>query len=219
MPIDHFHERYRSGSPYDLAQQIGESGITKLLEVVCHAYSNLCENHLIITEMSEDEITEEIFKELVYVYHESSVPRTLIPVNQKIDTTLAKNRGRPPTIDFCFRDRWVKEVFFGFECKLLAEGNGRLYQEYIDNGLCRYLQGKYCSIGSAGSMIGYIKSGNIAIVIHDVKCRVDQKKAVNAMAAAPSIGSFKEHYVSMHIRDGLSQFRVHHLFFNFAETN
>lgn len=212
-----FEESYRVGNPYDLAVKIGEDGITKLLGLVCAAYDTLYKHDIVKSGMSEDDITEELFKEIQVVWHVSSTLQTFIPINQKIDRNLAKDKGRPPTIDFCFRDRWVKEAYFGFECKLLAEGDGRLFQEYVESGLCRYLQGKYGSVGSAGSLIGYIRSGNVAVVIQDVKCRVDQEKAVRAMTLSSPIGSFKEHYVSIHIREGGdSKFCVHHLFFDFA---
>lgn len=214
---DRFDESYRVGNPCDLAEKIGEDGISKILGLVCAAYDMLCKHNIVKSEMSEDDITEELFKEIQVVWHVSSNLQTLIPINQKIDRTFAKDKGTPPTIDFCFRDRWMKEAFFGFECKLLAEGDGRLSREYVENGLCRYLQGKYCSAGSAGSLIGYIRSGNVAVIIQDVKCRVDQEKAVQTVTLSSSIGSFKEHYISIHMRErGLRKFCVHHLFFDFA---
>ena len=217
MTSGRLQESYRIGSPDYLAKQLGERGITRLLEIVCSAYAILYENRTVEPEMSEDEITEELFKEIVFVWSKSSIPKTVIPINQKIDKANAKDRGRPPTIDFCFRDRWVKEAFFGFECKLLAEGDNRLCKEYIDNGLCRYLQGKYCAGGSAGSMIGYINSGSIIAVVQNVKIRVDKEKALRPMTLASAIYAFKEHYVSMHEREkGLSSFIVHHLFLYFA---
>ena len=166
--------------------------------------------------MSEDEITEELVKEMNVIWSGSRITKSLVPISQKIDKTLAKNRGRSPTIDICFRDRWEKEVFFGFECKLLEEGDGRLYNEYIVSGLYRYLEGKYCSQGSAGSLIGYVKVGRLDVIIKEVKTRVDKEKILRTMDLAASIDGFKEHYVSTHSRDrGLPHFSVHHLFFLF----
>jgi len=220
MPSDRFQESYRIGDPYDLAEQIGEDGIAKLLALVCDAYDTLYKHKIVKLGMSEDEITEELFKEIQIVWRVSSIPQTIVPINQKIDKYLAKDKGKPPTIDFCFRDRWVKEAFFGFECKLLAEDDIRLYKEYIENGLYRYLQGKYCAKGSAGSLIGYVNSGNISIVIREVKTRVDKENMLSAMVLARSISAFKEHYISTHLRErGLPSFCVHHLFFRFTALN
>jgi len=220
MASNRSHGIYRFGNPYDLAQQLGEKGIARILEIVCEAYVVLQTKNLVTRGMSEDEITEELVSQIECVWRKSSVPISIVPINQKIDRTLAKNKGKPPTIDFCFRHVWIKEAFFGFECKRLAEGNGVLSQEYVDNGLCRYLRGEYCSSGSAGSMVGYVISGNLVAVVRDVKTRVDIERAVNTMKIAFSIGSFREHYVSIHTRErGLSQFCVHHLFFDFVESD
>lgn len=217
---DHFQDGYRFGSAYDLAARIGPDGITRLLEIVCDAYDMLCKNNTIKKEMSEDDITEELFKEIVIIWCESSTTNSIVPINQKSDKTFSKDVGKPPTIDFCFRDRYVRESFFGFECKLLAEGDVRLYREYIQNGLYRYIQGKYCARSSAGSLIGYVTSGSISVVVQDVKIRVDKKNILSAMALAPSISTFKEHYTSTHTREkGLSSFCVHHLFFRFTTVN
>jgi hypothetical protein len=100
---------YRFGDSHDLAELIGEEGIKRLLEIVCDAYDMLSKNHCVQSRMSEDEITELLFKEVQFIWMSSAL-ETVYPINQKIDRTYAKNRGRPPTIDFCFRDRYVKEA-------------------------------------------------------------------------------------------------------------
>lgn len=217
IPSDYNHAKFVSGSPYDLAVQLGEKGIMKLLELVCKAYDRVCAASSISIAMNEDEITEELFKEVECGWRESDVPISIVPVNQKIDRDLAANLGKPPSIDFCFRDRFLKEAFFGFECKILGEGDCTLSGEYIDNGLCRFIEGKYCSRGSAGSMIGYVRFGKLSVVIQDIKRRVDIESAVQPMHLAPPMHAFKEHYISVHNRQrGLSQIAIHHLFFDFA---
>jgi hypothetical protein len=167
--------------------------------------------------MTEDEITEELYSQTQYILRKSNISPTLVLVNQKIDRALAKNIGRLPSIDFCFRDRWVRKAFFGFECKLLSEGKGTLSQQYVDEGVCRYLEGKYCSTGSAGAMIGYVKAGNVSVIIEDVKLRVNKKNIVSPMSLSIKLGIVSNHFVSIHTRDKeLSDFLIHHLFFKFC---
>jgi len=217
MPTTSFVGSYSYGDPSDLAQQIGEEGISYLLGIVCDAYQRLYEKHNIKQKMSEDEITEELFVEVEFVWSRSSITETIRPMCQKGDRTHAKIKGRPPTIDFCFRDSWVGEAFFGFECKLLVEGDTTLCNEYVENGLCRFLSGRYCAHGSAGSLIGYVKLGNLSTIIQDIKVRVDTRNLLKAMALASPIGTFQNHYVSVHSREmQLPPFCVHHLFFSFA---
>ncbi|WXG46139.1 MAG: hypothetical protein WED05_05660 [Candidatus Atabeyarchaeum deiterrae] len=218
MTYDSLQEGYRTGSPFDLAKHLGDKGITRLLEIVCEAYTTLYRNRIVKPQMSEDEITEELFKEVNIAWSASSVPPAVVPINQKIDREHAKDRGKPPTIDFCFRDRWEKEAFFGFECKLLAEGNSRSYREYIKQGLYRYIEGRYCANGTVGSLIGYINTGRIAVIVKEIKTRVDKERIVEVMTLASSVSAFREHYVSTHLREkDRSPFRIHHLFFSFVE--
>lgn len=206
------------GDIRDLAEQIGEHGITNLLRIVCDAYQSLYEKHKIKQEMSEDEITEELGVEVMFVWSTSSITKSIRPYPQKGDRTFAKPRGRPPTIDFCFRDAYVGERFFGFECKLLTEGDKRLYNEYVENGLCRFLSGKYSAYSSTGSLVGYVKFGNLSKIIQEVKARVNAERILKVMDLASPIGDFKEHYVSVHSREmELPSFLVHHLFFSFAQ--
>lgn len=203
------------GDAKDLAQKLGEAGINKLLEVVCCAYQSLRNNNLITAGMSEDEITEELAIQVDVICRQSSMPINIASIPQKIDRKLAKQKGKSPAIDFCFRHTWVKDAYFGFECKILAEANTTLSKEYIKEGVCRYLDGKYCSKGSASSMVGYVKSGNLTVIIQDIIERVNKERIVRLMSKSSTIGIFDEHYLSTHNRLNNSNFDIQHLFFNF----
>lgn len=187
--------------------------------MVCAAYAILYRNRIVKPKMDECDITEELYKEVNFAWSKSDITETVIPTNEKIDRENAERRGRPPTIDFCFRARWERHAFFGFECKVLAEGDSRSYREYINEGLYRYIEGKYCANGSAGSLIGYINSGRIAVIVKDIKTRVNRQRIVEFMTLASSISGFREHYISTHLRKDSSPFCVHHLFFSFVELN
>lgn len=216
MPFDNFQDSYQLGNAVDLAKEVGEEGIAKLLAIVCSAYEILYENRAITKEMKEDQITEELVAQVTCIWAQSTnVPKNIIPMNQMSDTTHAKKRGKAPTIDFCFRNSWTKETYFGFECKMLAQGNNTLCDKYIDNGLNRYLDGRYCSKGSASSMVGYVKCGDLSIIVHEIKTRVDQVKIIDNMSKSDSIGSFDQHYTSSHYRLDGSKLGMHHLFFHF----
>ena len=213
-PADRPHQQSISGNPKDLAQELGFDGIMTLLGIICKAYKNLCVYEKVTSEMDEPEITEELLIELKLIWKKTDLP--LIPHHEKSDRK-GKRRGRAPTIDFCFRDRWYKDSYFGAECKILEEKNNKLYNLYIEEGVGRYLSGKYGENCSAGSMIGYVKIGNTAEIINEVKVRVNTLPDSSEMRQADSIGKFTEHYKSVHERKvGRSPFHIHHLFFSFT---
>lgn len=205
------------GSPLDLAKELGEDGINQLLEIVCAAYSGLQAKKVIRPDMSEDKITEELYTEIMEVWVTSNIIDSIVPIHQKGDWLSGKNGKKPPTIDIVFRDSFERDAFFAFECKLLKEGESRLFWEYVKEGLDRYLQGKYCANGSAGSLIGYVMSGRLTSVVDEVKKRVDVDKILEVMRLGLPLGKFSSHYISVHSRENsLPRFSVHHLFFSFV---
>jgi hypothetical protein len=216
MSFGNFQDSYQLGSASDLAKELGEQGIAKLLAIVCSAYKILQENSLINSEMKEYEITEELVTQVTCVWAESeNKPQNIVPINQKSDTACAKKRGKAPTIDFCFRNSWIRETYFGFECKVLEQSDNSLYDKYIVNGLDRYIGGTYCSKGSASSMVGYIKRGDLSIIVKEIKQRVDQDNISKNMSKSNNIGSFEQHFMSSHWRVDGSEICIHHLFLHF----
>ncbi len=210
---DHPHQQFMSGAPEDLAQELGAHGIMVLLGIICKAYENLRAYRKVTPQMDEPKITEELFVELQLIWKETDL--TLVPFHEKPDKK-RKKRGRAPTIDFCFRHRWYKNSYFGAECKILEENNNRLYNLYIEEGVYRYLSGKYGENCSAGSMIGYMRIGNGTEIINEVRTRI-KKLDSSEMQKADSIGKFTQHYKSRHRRKvGRSPFHIHHLFFSFT---
>ena len=207
---------FTSGYPKDLAKELGPDGIMTLLSRICEAYENLYASGRVVCTMSEPEITEELVFELLDVWFDKG-PRSLKPIPEKSHGMRKDGKkGKTPTIDFCFRT-WDSNSYFGVECKLLKENNSELYKLYVDEGVNRYLSGRYSEKCSAGSMVGYIIIGNTAEIINKVKIRVDKLPNISTMKKSEPINCFNEHYKSVHERDaGNTPFHIHHLFFSFT---
>lgn len=76
--------------------------------------------------------------------------------------------------------RWKK--YFLFECKRL-DGGSDLSKKYIEKGLIRFCNGKYCAdfdgsiiiqerTPNFGGMLGYVVKGEISSIVSDIKGRV-----------------------------------------------
>ena len=162
--------------------------------------------------MDEPDIAEELFIEIQQVWKESKGKTSLIPIPEKPTRGGKKRRGKPPSIDFCFRDKWNKESYFGVEYKLLKEDNTH-YKKYVKEGVNRYLGKKYSKNCFIGSMIGFVVTGNFVKIIEGVKKKVDE---VSDLKRSYQIDGFDEHYESKHTRYvDSSLFLIHHLFFSF----
>ena len=191
----------------------GDRGIRTLLTVMWDAYKDLCSEGTVGTVMNEDEITEEWFCKVYIHFKHLDLP--VVPVYQKADSTKAKNRGKKPTIDFCFRSEWDCNSYFGAECKIVDGGKPSLYAKYINKGVNRYLEGIYGSKSASGAMVGYIRKGDVNMVVSEIKTRL------HVLPGNPSLFRDKnykdDHYTSTHKRDlGVSPFNLHHLFFVFC---
>jgi len=101
--------RTRPSVPSDLAKRLGSQGIRALLTLLTRAYQDLYDRQWVKADSPEDRITEEWFVHILKRWRSDSACH-LIPIPQKADSQRAKSRGRPPTIDFCFRDEFFSRV-------------------------------------------------------------------------------------------------------------
>jgi len=191
-------------------------GIKNILEIFIKAYRELYASGRIKSTMTEPEISEELFVELQFEWRRANISLVIIP--EKSHRKNKKSRGKTPTIDFCFRGRWDSLSYFGFECKLLKEGDNKLNSLYITEGVNRYISGKYSKNYPIGAMIGYETYGTPTKIIHDIKQKVNKVADIAKMKKSNLISNFSDHYFSLHSRNitGHSSFQLYHLFFDFT---
>ena len=209
----------RPPAPKDLAEELGQDGIRKLLSLMCDAYHDLRTAGCITASMQEPAITEEWSVQIQVRWRQQS-NISLVPVLEKRDTHKAKRRGRAPTIDFCFRDRMFneRESYFGAECKLLDEGSTKHLKAYLDEneGIGRYLTGKYAARTGAGAMVGYVRTGDPKVVASELTEALKKLDGKPTLAKSPSLLQFDDLYESTHERtDGVSPFQCFHVLFGF----
>jgi len=207
-------EPTRLGSPDQLASEIGSNSDKCLLEVVIYAYIELRKTSNIDKTWPEDRITRELCVQ-IQIYIEKNQIKA-IPIHQYPIFLNKKRRGRPPTIDFVFRKGFEESHYFGFECKLLDDNIPNSVQEYVDEGVNRFLSGKYSHGQKAGGMVGYL------IKCKRLKCvkAVDkQMKHITGsnhnLTKKALVKGFNGLYMSKHKQINLKIFELYHIFMNF----
>jgi hypothetical protein len=165
--------------------------------------------------MSEPEITEELYNKLLEVVIENG-DSAIRPIHEKSHKNILKRPGKTSTIDLCFRDDFDSETYFGFECKKLENSDKQRFDNYITDGVCRYLSGAYSKKCSIGSMISYIIHGDISKIVREIKIRVDNICCLSKMEKTYVIEGFSDHYESRHRRSDKSAFQLYHCFFEFS---
>lgn len=116
-----------------------------------------------------------------------------------------------------------EDLFYAFECKRL-DGGLTKNKEYINNGLSRFIDGKYSKKMSLAGMIGFVqgfkKSGNVNSLVVDIKDVLNKHKIIKTTKNLTKYTidkKFKYSYFSQHKRKKpLSKIDLYHLFFDFT---
>ncbi len=205
--------------PVDLAKHLGTGGIAELLSVLWRGYDELHKANCITSDMSENTITQEwaLWVQSIW-YSENRAARIAIclaPATQYEDCTLAKTKGSPPTIDFCFRSWDLNASYFGAECKNLYDHDKAHIERYVSTGVRNYTSGRYGSKSSVSSLVGYILSGKIPEIVDELKN--EMVKTSPRQNITRDMSSIDPQYKSVHLRTWDSRIiTIYHLFFDFT---
>ena len=96
----------------DLAKILGHRGLITLIELMCEAYFDLLGSGFVKADTPENDITEEWYVKIVLKYQRKP-HLAVVPFHQKSDQTKGKKGKLSPTIDFCFRDQYFPQSYFG----------------------------------------------------------------------------------------------------------
>ncbi len=123
--------------------------------------------------------------------------------------------SRAPRIDISvWWDILADDAFFTIECKRLAPGH--LAREYIDEGLLRFVSGKYATTFDAAGMIGFAIADAPETLLAHVNKRVRQRPELSdadLLVTSPPIASLATVYGSRHQRPSTYKaIRITHLF-------
>lgn len=201
------------GNPIDIANEVSRGPIYQILAMVSQAYGYLLSDNIVNVSTKEIVISSYLFKHINEIWKTiqdcSYTPITEYPDDDEI------KKGTPCRIDFCFVE-WDYSILFRIECKLLEEKTIYISQ-YIDNGINRYLSGKYGKDAIFGGMLGYIRNGNKVVIIDTITDKTNNIPGIiEKMKISDKIGDIDDHYTSIHSRiSPLSPILIHHLFLVF----
>jgi hypothetical protein len=121
-------------------------------------------------------------------------------------------------IDLRLIHGYREEVYFALECKRLNVGKpSSLAGKYVDEGMTRFVTGKYAGGLDKGGMLGYVMDGRLDDAIEAVRkaieSRRDKLKMDGSATLAPSSLRPKSKQVkeTQHLQNG-KPFTVHHVF-------
>ena len=110
--------------------------------------------------------------------------------------------------------------YYIFECKRL-NGSNRKARAYVDEGINRFISGKYFSDSPFAGLIGFIQCGNLKKNLEKIENIMKEEDLLKARDLLENIEiekSFKNIYYSSH--DGsniLSEIEIYHIMFDYSE--
>lgn len=112
-----------------------------------------------------------------------------------------------------------EDEYYAFECKRL-DGNSALNSKYVNEGICRFIGGKYSSKVPLSGMIGFVQKGDVISIIEDINAKIASNSAINSIALLeeyPVTENFGGSYYSCHNRNSsMPPIDIYHLMFDFT---
>lgn len=147
------------------------------------------------------------------------LPFSIWPESSEADSETGEEIGR---IDIRFLPGHREDIYFAFECKRLRfPGNPKMIpgtSKYVGNeGIMRFVTGKYGKGLTDGGMIGYVMDGRTALAILSVRNLIEKKRGELCLSEGTSLGTStilpKEKTIKETLHDFSDrQFTIHHVF-------
>ena len=190
-------------------------GIRTMLKCVYEAYRQIIVERAVTSDMNEVDISYEFWVRMDSIVRALQLSFEVHIRENMPDKTLATRGKIAPMIDLAFVGRTRSEGYFGIECKIL-DGSPELNREYIEQGLERFISGKYSSACGVGSMMGYVRKGKIEDVALGLKPLIDATNCTRPFDSSILLDGVSSHFESFHTRSrDLGEFNIHHMFFSF----
>jgi hypothetical protein len=168
----------------------------------------------------EDSISLKLYSAMVNGKDRNRHPFLIKYQDVEVDINLAKETGRK---DIVVYPSFEEQVYFCLEAKRLnARVSGKqksLADEYVKEGMQRFVDGKYGGAVRHGGMLGYVLDGQIARAIQNVEANIRARATELGMESPVRLlpssirqgdDAAKE---TQHQRPHESaKFRIHHLF-------
>lgn len=169
----------------------------------------------------EDAISDKLYSALVKAKHRNEFPFLIRREDLEFDMDLAKEIGRKDIV--FFPSLKEEEIYLCLEAKrlnvIISGARRSLADEYVKEGMQRFVDGKYARFVQHGAMLAYVLDGNTDRAIQNVEnnvrnrlsvLRMDKNGGLVTSTIRPDDYRTKETH---HRRDHEKTiFHIHHLF-------
>jgi hypothetical protein len=177
-----------AGDPTDWEKVFAKDLIPQVLSCISRAWPRITTPG---ASTLEEEISLRLYCELVGAKNRSKYPFRFQLESVEVDIAKVAEVGREDIVVFPGSTN-REEIYFCMEAKRLNALSGgtvrSLAEEYVQEGMKRYVEGKYASGVQHGMMLGYVLDGKKTTAIKKVHDKVVADHAALGMATASGLG-------------------------------
>ena len=192
--------------------------IATVLDITMVGWSYVISSRKVSIRSTETEIAGHLGREMTAEKNRRPGLKNQIRIEEEVGTRSSLTSDKPEgRIDIKIIYSFDETEYFGMECKRVTSKNSRLAQKYVDDGIMRFVTGKYSPGHDWAAMVGFVIDGNNNGCINLIRNYLTRKRQETCMEADwvldTNFGTTPDLYGTSHRQQGRSfLFRLLHLF-------
>jgi hypothetical protein len=136
--------------------------VATVLDITVHAWPHLLASGRVCVEDHEDAITDRLRWELDAEKRRRS-PEPQLRFERETQSDSPDEEHPTGLIDVYVIYSFEQSEYFAMECKKIDDHRKTPAKKYVENGVCRFVAGKYSFGHACGAMVGYVTEGSPAV--------------------------------------------------------
>lgn len=175
--------------------------IATVLDVTIISWSHLLAGKEVNAKSSEPDIAGRLGRAMIAEKNRRNLKN--FRIEEEVGTRSSLNAPRTEgRIDIKIIYSFDEREYFGMECKRVSGKSRKLAKKYVDQGVMRFVTGKYSHGHEWGAMLGFVIDGNYSGCISLICDHLNKTRKTNGMkdkwAAEKNLGSCQNLYRTYH---------------------
>lgn len=202
----------------ELAIRLPLDIIATVLDITMVGWSHVISSKQVSISSTEPEIAGHLGREMTLEKNSRSGLKNQIRIEEEVGTRSSPTSKKPEgRIDIKIIYSFDEAEYFGMECKRITSKNSRLAKKYVDEGIMRFVTGKYSPGHDFAAIIAFVIDGKLTDCVDLVRARLtkscQEACLVEDWAIEPDFGLQNDLYRTVHRQQSQSVLlRLLHLF-------
>lgn len=206
--------------------EIYEEEFKIILSGITFCYALMINNNVQVPSNDENRIRDILYLEYL---RKDDIRKKANLINYRFDreTSEDESKGRTDIRVLSKNDFEIHDAYYIIECKRLdnenLKGSSGLNEEYIKNGIMRFVEQQYSTYYTVNGMIGFIVenmdiNNNIDNINYLIKNNYKQVNSITKLTFIDFIKDFNYSFYSIHEDIKGKEIKLYHLMFDFSKN-